>query len=201
VDPNTFNSILALISKYGYFVILLIMIAEGPIITTAAAFAAGAGIFNIYAIIFLSILGDTIADVLYFGIGFWGRTALIEKYGQRFGLTSTKLERIQHLLHKNALKTIVAIKLAPGLAPPGLAVVGASKMPIKKYAAMVSLVTLPKCLFFAALGFYAERVHVTVINYFRLGVYGFPIAFIFILFGIYIFRKVAKKIVERIEKY
>jgi membrane protein DedA with SNARE-associated domain len=176
------------------------MIPEGPIITTAAAFAAGLGVFNIYIIYFISVFADTIADVVFFWIGSWGRTALIEKYGPSFGLTSKKIEKIQNLLHKNAWKTIVAIKLTPGLALPGLATVGASKMPAKKYFKIISLVILPKCLFFTVLGFYAERVNETVLRFFHLGIYGFPIIFIFILLTLYIFQKILDRIADRLEK-
>lgn len=200
MNLSVFNNFVALVSGYGYFVILIVMIFEGPIITTAAAFAASTGLLNIYIIYLISVLGDTIADILYYNIGFWTRTNLIEKYGKRFGLTGNMIDRVQHLLHKNAWKTLIAIKLAPGLAPAGLIAVGASNMSIKRYFKIVTAITLPKCLFFVVLGYYAGRANDAILKYFGLGVYGFPLVFIFILAIIYFYQKASKRLSERIEK-
>ncbi len=49
--PTSFSSALSFALSHGYVLIFLIMIIEGPFITTAAAFAASLGYFNIFIIL------------------------------------------------------------------------------------------------------------------------------------------------------
>jgi len=200
MNIGNFDQIVVFISNYGYLVILLIMIAEGPMITTAAAFAAGAGVFNIWVIFLLSIFGDTIADALYFSVGYWGQSTLIKKYKDHFDMNDNKLRNIQNLLHKNALKTLILIKLTPALSPPGLIAVGVSKMPVKQYIKNVISITIPKCLFFTALGYYSERVNDRILKYFRLGIYGIPLALFFIFIIVYLYNEYSAKVAQKIGK-
>ena len=195
-----FDVVVGLISTYGYFAIFLAMVAEGPVVTTAAAFAAGTGLFNVYVILILSILGDILADILYFTIGYWSRLALIEKYGHYVGLSDARVGKIQKLLHAHPWRTILAIKLTPGLAPPGLIAVGLSKMNIKKYAITTSLITFPKCLLFVALGYYSGRVHDIATKFFHVGIYAIPIALAIIFLISFLYQKISSILGQKIEK-
>jgi membrane-associated protein len=195
-----FDVVVSLVSTYGYFAIFIAMVAEGPIVTTAAAFAAGTGLFNVFIIILLSIAGDVLADVLYFVVGYWSRTALIEKYGHYIGLNNERIGKVQKLLHAHPWRTILAIKLTPGLAPPGLVAVGLSKLNIKKYATITSLITIPKCILFVALGYYSGRVHDIATKFFHVGFYAIPIALAIIFLISFLYQKFSKTLGEKIEK-
>lgn len=195
-----FDVVVSLVSTYGYFAIFIAMVAEGPVVTTAAAFAAGTGLFNVFIILGLSILGDVSADILYFAVGYWGRTALIEKYGHYVGLTNKRVNKIQKLLHTHIWRTLLAIKLTPGLASAGLVAVGLSKMKPKKYAVMTSLITIPKCILFVALGYYSGRVHDIATKFFHVGFYAIPIALAIIFLISYIYQKFSSILGQRIEE-
>lgn len=195
-----FDVVVSLISTYGYFAIFLAMVAEGPVVTTAAAFAAGTGLFNVYVILILSILGDILADILYFTIGYWSRLALIEKYGHYVELSQNRIGKIQKLLHTHLWRTLLAIKLTPGLSPPGLITVGLSKMNVKKYAVATSLITIPKCILFVALGYYSGRVHDIATKFFHVGIYTIPIALAIIFLISYLYQKVSSILGQKIEK-
>jgi membrane protein DedA with SNARE-associated domain len=195
-----FEMMVSLVSTYGYFAIFLAMVAEGPVVTTAAAFAAGTGIFNIYVILLLSILGDVTADILFFAIGYWSRITLIEKYGRYIGLTEARIGKVQKLIRLHPWRTLLAIKLTPGVPPPGLVAVGISKMKPKKYAMVTSLITIPKCILFVALGYYSGRVHNIATKYFHVGLYAIPIALAIIFLISYLYEKGSSILGQKIEK-
>ena len=66
IDPAT---ILEFIQQQGYLFILLATIIEGPVIAAAAAFAASLGVFDPFTVLFLTIAGISVTDMLYFTLG------------------------------------------------------------------------------------------------------------------------------------
>lgn len=169
-------------------------------VTIAAAFASAIGVFDLYVIFLLSILADTIADLVYYFIGHWGRINLIEKYGKKFGFTKSKVTKIENLLKKNAWATISAIKISPGLATVGLIITGASKIPFKKYIKICLYVTIPKTLLFVVLGFYAGQANAIADKYLHHSRYAFILIVPAILLANYIYQRVSRAVAQKIEK-
>lgn len=196
----TFLSLISLISQYSYHLVFIAMLAEGPVVTMAASFAAGSGIFNIYIIFVLSILGDVLADFVYYAIGYMGRKQIIDRYGHFFGLTSKRIEKLENLIHDHYLKTLVAIKLTPFISAPGLVLTGASKIPFRKFLIVVLAITLPKSLLFTTLGYTFGKANYIAVKYFKLGQYGLIIGFILILFISYLYQKISIYLAEKLEK-
>ena len=63
--------IIQFLSEYGYWIAFPLMIIEGPIVTLIASFMASMGVFDVWFVLFLSVLGDLIADIIFYGIGRW----------------------------------------------------------------------------------------------------------------------------------
>lgn len=200
MDPQLFKSLVATVSANGYLFILLAMIIEGPLVTTAAAFAAGLGIFNVFNIYLLSILGDVIADIVYFMLGYWGGRRLIDRFGHHVGLHKNRVERMEKLLHTHAWKTLIVTKLTPGLATTGLITTGISRMPLRQYLKIVLSIIIPKSLFLVLLGFYSGQAHNYAIKYLHLGQYALLIAFIIILMVSFAYQSLVSFITGKIEK-
>ncbi len=139
---------------HGYWFIFLAMLIEGPIVTAAAGFGVALGYFNFYTIFVLALLGDLVPDVAYYAIGYWGRITLVEKFGDKIGLTKERLERMARLMHEHAWKTLLALKLTPIIPTTGLMLVGTTKMPLKKYITICSLIILPKTIAFQLIGYF-----------------------------------------------
>lgn len=167
----SFQGTVAWVKSVGYFVMFVAMLVEGPIITAAAAFGAALGYFNIWIVFILSILGDLVADLIYYAIGYFSRVAVIEKFGHRFGLSRDRMKKLEHLLHTHPTKTLLFIKLAPVLPTPGLMIVGTMKMPLGKYTTLSALIILPKVLIFMALGYYFGAAYDTIAHYAEAGEY------------------------------
>lgn len=184
---------------HGYWIILVAMIIEGPIVTSAAAFASVAGYFNLFYVFILSLLGDVIGDIIYYAMGYWGRIKLVERFGHKFGLSKERLEKIDKLLNEHPVKTLLALKLNPITPAPGLMLVGSTKMSLRKFITISLAITLPKSVLFIILGYYFANLYDLIAYY---GNFGFAIAFVIILsfIALRIYRKVSYRIANRIEK-
>lgn len=184
----------------GYALMFLLMIIEGPAITAAGAFAAALGIFDVWIVLILSLLGNLIPDAIYYALGFWGREGIINKYGRYFKIDREWLEKLELNYSKHAGKTLMAVKLIPVLATPGLIAAGIAKIPLKKYVFWSLVVTIPSSLFYLIIGYYFGETYNSIIHYVKYGEY-FLILFI-IIFAIIFYgsRIISRKLSGKIEK-
>lgn len=195
----SFEGTVAWVKSAGYFVMFIAMLVEGPIITAAAAFGAALGYFNIGIVFILSILGDVVADLVYYAIGYFSRVTVIEKFGHRFGLSRERMKKIERLLHTHPTKTLLFIKLAPVLPTPGLMIVGTVKMPLGKYIWLSALITLPKVLLFMALGYYFGAAYDTITHYAQAGEYFIIVAIAAIVAIYWAYQKASTAISMRLQ--
>ena len=175
------------------------MLVEGPIVTAASAFAVGLGYFNPFIIYALSVLGDIIPDLAFYAIGYWGRTAAVDRFGKYFGLTPAIVSRTERILKRHAAKAIIIFKLAPIISLPGIIVAGATRIPAKKFLAIDILFTFPNSLLFMALGFYFGRTFSVVMGYVQNVQYAI-LAIILLTLGTYfIYKKISARIAQKLE--
>src|SRR5437762_2032987 len=111
MNTSDFSAVFAWTISHGYLLMFIAMLIEGPIVTSAAAFAAALGYFNIPMVFLLSLLGDIVADIIYYAIGYWGRLKIVDRIGPKFGLSKERMGNIEKLLGEHRIKTILAIKL------------------------------------------------------------------------------------------
>lgn len=198
-DVTSFNGALAWVESAGYLLMFIAMVIEGPVITSAAAFAAALGYFNIFVVLILSVLGDLVGDFAYYAVGYFGRVAFVEKYGHKVGLTKQRMEHMERLIKEHPKKTLAAIKLAPMLPAPGLMMIGAVKMPFSRYSWMTFLVALPKTILFMLLGFYFGRAYDALSATLQNGEYFILIALVLIVGAFYAYKKLSASLSVRLE--
>jgi membrane protein DedA with SNARE-associated domain len=173
------------------------MLVEGPVVTAAAAFAAANRLLNGYWVFLLSVLGNLIPDILYYALGYWGREKLINRYGHYVGITKERLLKAEKMLREHAGKSMIAIKLVPLLATPGLVAAGAIKMDFKKYSLWSIAITLPSSLVYFLIGYYAGAAYGTIIHYVNESTYLIVAIAAASLAVIYLIRKLSAKWAER----
>ncbi len=200
MNPDILAQVVNVISSHGYLFVFFAMIVEGPVVTTAAAFAAASHIFHPFPILLLSVVADTVGDILYYGLGRLGRIHLVEKYGKRFGLETQKVGKIGHLLKENTWATLSAIKIAPGFSTLGLIIAGASNIPFKKYMHICLYITIPRSLLFVVLGYYAGRANAIADRYLHHSQFAFILIVVGILVINWLYQKISNVISEKIEK-
>ncbi len=195
----SFSGTLAFVIAGGYVLMFVGMLIEGPVVTAAAAFAAALGYFNPWIVFVLAIAGDLLADMVYYGIGYFGRVHFVEKYGHHVGITTARMEHLERLIHTHPKKTMAAVKLAPMLPVPGLMMIGASRMSFKKFSAIAFVITIPKALLFMALGYYFGRAYDSISRVVEGGQYFIIVALVVIVAAFYAYKKVAATISVRLE--
>jgi membrane protein DedA with SNARE-associated domain len=109
------NQVIQFLSDFGYLIMLPLMIIEGPAITMIAALMASMGIFNVYIVLILSIVGDIIGDILFYGAGYvWGMK-FVRHVGKYLGITEAHVLKMEKYFQNHGGKTIMAFKSTTGL--------------------------------------------------------------------------------------
>jgi membrane protein DedA with SNARE-associated domain len=184
--------------QHGYPLLFILMLVEGPVVTAAGAFAAALHYMNVWVVLVLSILGNLIPDLVYYALGYWGREKLINKYGHYFGVTKERVAMVEKLAEKHSGKSLFIIKMLPVLATPGLIIVGASKMNLKKYAFWCLIITIPTSLFYLILGYYFGAAYDSLNRYLNIGGYVIAAAAVIIVLIAYFQRKYAARFIKKI---
>lgn len=180
------------LNHIGYFALFLIMVVEGPIATSAGAFAVHFGLFTLPMVFLLSVLGDLVGDVIYYGIGWMSRTTLIDKHGHRFGLDAQKIKLFDEAFKKHRIKSLVVAKLAPAIPGPVLIAAGALRMRLWTLVWVSLVLAVPKYLLFMLLGYEFGDLYVRFFHYYDiLGWILIPL----LIIGSYFLYKKAMKVV------
>ncbi len=190
-------------SPGGYFLMCIAMVLGGPAVTSAGAFAAAFGVFNIWIVFLISIIGNLVPDALLYAIGFLGREHLVEKlvkkYGRYFKISVGKMNELEKLYENHAGKTLAFVKLVPFLATPGLIAAGMARVPLRKYTLWSIVVAFPTSLLFLLLGYYFGTAYELILHYTEYGgLFIFVIVISFLAIS-YAYRKFTKKLAKKIE--
>ena len=199
-DFASFQAVSHWVLGHGYWVIFIAMLIEGPIVIAAAGFAAALGYFNVYTIFGLSLLTELVADVGYYALGYWGRMALVERFGGRIGLTKQRLERMADLLHRHAWKTLLALKLTPVIPTTGLMLVGVTRMPLKKYITICAVIILPKTIAFEVIGYFFGTQYNILEHYVNNISYLILAVIVLVVLFRYVWEKYSTRLAKKIEK-
>lgn len=151
---------LAILQTHGYWVLLLLLIFDGAV-AALAGLAASLGIFNVYIVFALAILGGLIPDTLWFYLGQIGKQSVIDKY---FGEKIKKYEnsKLKRALEKNSFKTLFVIKFTPYMQIPGFILAGSSKMKYKKYISSLFIITSLHAFIFTFGGYYFGKAFLSL---------------------------------------
>ena len=193
--------LVSLIQTHGYGVLILATIIEGPVATAAGAFAASLGLMNLFFVILISFAGDIISDSFYFYVGKFGGKPAIAKYGPKFGLHKGRMKKIEKLLKKHFIKTLFVMKITPMLAPPGLIMIGASKVSFKRLLFSCLLIIIPASLFYALMGYYLGLAMISFFKYFKMAREIILLLLILVILVAYLIEnKIFSKLGRRIER-
>ncbi len=196
----SFSGALQWVITGGYLLTFAGMFMFGPIIISAASFAAALGYFDIWMIFVIAVFGELAIDLVLYAIGYFSRVTVIEKYGHYFGLSKEKMENLEKLFHAHPAKTLTAIKLAPILPVPGLMIVGSMHMSVKKFTLINFVIALIRAAIFMTIGYYFGQFYDSFARYIKNTEYVL-LAGAIVAFGIfYAYKKITEKISKKLEK-
>lgn len=184
---------------HGYWIMFLLVFIEGPIITYIAAFAASLGIFNIYYVLLLSILGNTLPDLIYFLIGRIGKHEKVKKYVSSF-FNENRIKKIREKLRDNPWKTIIVIKITPTLPLPGFILSGTTELKLTKFLFCSLIVSAVYSIFFLILGFYSGLAFSTLARYIRYSEFLMGVAILLTIIIWLLLRFFLSEVSEKIER-
>ena len=195
-----FQIILDWIVQNSSLVLFVGMIFEGPTIILVASFGATMGYIDLPTIFILGVLGDIIGDLIWYIVGYFSRESFIEKYGMYVGLSQTRLEKLRTLFEQHPGKMLLALKISPILAVPGIIASGIVKMPSKKFLITIICIIIPKVIFFMILGYSFGHFYQSISETLQSGIYALGMTLISLVIIMYVYRRESKNISEQIAK-
>lgn len=176
--------IIQFLTNYGYWIILPLMIIEGPIVTILAAFMASVGIFNIWVVLILSITGDITGDILLYWIGrIWG-IIFVRKIGKYIGITEKLVLKMEHFFEKHGGKTIFSIKSTTGLCWATWVAAGIVKMNFRRFVWYSFLGGIVWSSFLVFMGYFFGELYEQIVEYIKFAgwiVFGIAVVLILVI--------------------
>ncbi len=178
------------VHTYGYLVAFFGMMLENAGIPVPAestlvamAFFAGQKVLNIWLIIPIAILGDTIGDNLGFWIGREGGRPLVEKYGKYVRIDQKKLGEMETLFKEKGGRTVYTAHFFATTRILAALTAGMSHMPYKRFLTFNILGAISFVTIISLVSYHFSKNLDTVLaflHYFRWG--GFVILTVIIIY-------------------
>ncbi|MSU44714.1 hypothetical protein EXS45_00825 [Candidatus Nomurabacteria bacterium] len=181
-----------LLLTYKYFIMILLAIVEGPIISVICGFFTTLGIFNIFLVFVVMVLGDIIGDAIFYFIGYSG-----ERFLPYFKITDEKLEKAKNYYKNNYKKAIIVSKLVYSIGSLGLVGAGASRVSYLKYFKICAIFSLIQSTIMLTIGIFFGGAYVVIgkyLNYYAALVSVITSVTVIIIFIQSYKNKISKKI-------
>jgi len=122
---------------WAYLLLALLVMVEGPVATLAGAVAASAGYMKPVWVFLSAATGNTMADILWYTLGYVGKMEWLQRYGRWFGLREKMILRLTGDIQKHAPKLLFVAKLTLGFTIPTLVATGLARVPIRRWLAVL----------------------------------------------------------------
>jgi membrane protein DedA with SNARE-associated domain len=130
---QTGQYIFEFLRSYGYWIMLPLVVIEGPAATLIAAVLASLGAFNVFIVLILSIIGDMVGDVILYGLGYKYGLGFVRGFGRYMGITEELVLRMEKYFQRHGGKTIFAVKATTGLCWATFVAAGVVRMNFRKF--------------------------------------------------------------------
>lgn len=190
--PLSLTDIMELLLLYKYLFLFLIVMLEGPIATIIAGFVISVGQMNFWISYLVILAADTAGDAFYYAVGYYGRTAFIEKWGKYVGLHTDRIERLERHFGKHTGKTLIIGKVSHGIGGAVLVAAGIARVHLGRYLFYNCLASIPKSLVLLIVGYYFGQAYAQIDHYFTYAAIG--------MFGIAIFTTLLYTGIHRLGK-
>jgi membrane protein DedA with SNARE-associated domain len=151
---QTGQNIFIFLQNYGYWIMIPLMIAEGPVATVIASLLASLGAFNVFIVLIFSILGDVIGDIILYLLGRKFGMGFVRHVGKYVGITESLVLRMEKYFVRHGGKTIFAVKATTGLCWATFTAAGIVKMDFKKFVRYSFLGGIVWSVFLVVMGYF-----------------------------------------------
>jgi membrane protein DedA with SNARE-associated domain len=134
---NLQNGTLPQWSDWNYLILLLLVIVEGPIVTLLGGAAASAGVMKVSLVLATVALGNLIADLGWYALGYYSNVDTLLRYGRWLGLRRRHLTRLRWGMRTHAQKILLVAKFSAGFIIPTLIATGLARLPFRRWFPIV----------------------------------------------------------------
>ncbi len=127
------QTLIELISTWGYPILLILVILEGPLSTLSGAFLASIGVLSWPLVLTTSILGDIIGDTILYSIGRAGGPKMVTRTSQLLRVKKKDLNKLQERFRDNGARIILFVKSTTGLGWITFILAGASRVKFRLF--------------------------------------------------------------------
>jgi membrane protein DedA with SNARE-associated domain len=162
------DTTISLLHHYGYFFLFFIAVVEGPIITIIGAFLASQGYFNVLLVYLMVTLGDLVGDLIYYGVGRFGRSPALAPIHQWLGMNGTHFVELERYIERHGAKILLLAKYTQTgfLALPAA---GAARMPVGRFLWYNALGAIPKSFALTVVGYFFGYAYSRIDGYLAKG--------------------------------
>ncbi len=130
-----FGSIIAFFEATKYPLIFAGCYIEGTVVMLAAGLLWHEGVVGFWPAYIALLLGDFLADMMWYYIGYYAARKSIDRWGHRFGLTKENMAKVERRFHQYHTQILIISKLSMGfgLAVATLTVAGMLRVPLARY--------------------------------------------------------------------
>lgn len=118
---------------WAYLLLALLVMVEGPVVTLAGAVAASAGYMEPVGVFISAAMGNMVADLLWYTLGYLGKMEWLHRYGGWFGFREEYVQRFNRDIQAHAAKLLFIAKLTLGFTIPTLVATGLSRVPLRRW--------------------------------------------------------------------
>lgn len=185
------TEIIKVLETGGYLLLFPIAVMEGPIVSVIAGFLVSVGIFNLFIVYAIIVVGDILGDAFWYLLGrYGGNWRYTEPLKRFFKLTPERIESTKERFQTHRYKMMLASKLIHGVGSAGLFTAGLVRVPYMTFAATCLTVTLAQAAFFVGLGYFFGEAYEVIGQYLDyVAAAGLVVGCIGIVAGIYYVRR------------
>ncbi len=138
MTPGILGTAVSVLGAYRYPFIFLGALVEGPVLMMASGFLLHLGTFSFLPLYFSLLLGDFVADMIWYWVGRNAAEPFLRRFGHMFGVTREMFLKMESLFRKHDTKILFISKITMGFgfALATLMAAGAARVPFKKYVVL-----------------------------------------------------------------
>ena len=175
------DSIIALLLSTKYPLLFTGSFIEGSVVMMGAGLLWHLGVVDFWPAYIALLLGDILADIMWYAIGYFGARKFVERWGHHFNMTPdvlTKLERRFNTYHTWIL-IISKLTMGFGFAVATLMTAGMMRVPLFRYIVINLFGGFVWVYALMCVGYYFGNVLASVPPQYQLaiGVSGFILVF------------------------
>ncbi len=140
--------------SWTYFLLVFLVVLEGPSATLLGAAAASAGIMKPPFVFLAATIGNLTADSLWYSVGYLGKVEWFAHL-QRFGIRQHLIERLKRSMIKHSIQILLIAKFTLSFMIPTLVTAGLLRIPWRRWFPVLILADTLWTGLLVSIGYYS----------------------------------------------